>query len=262
MTRRRLITERDVRRADAESAGELDAGGAAITPAAIDLAHRLGIVLHGLRGEDRLGRRTGKPEARGARPEDSGEATVKTPGSSERLTRHASPVTPTAESRVTSRQSPAASTKLAGRSFRIAIGADHGGVALKDAIATRLKELGHAVVDHGTNGTEAVDYPDFALLVARSVAAAAAEIGIMVDGAGIGSCMVANKVPGVRAAMCYDVTTAANAREHNNANMLTLGGGLIGPRLALAIVDTFLGTPFAGGRHTKRVEKIDALDKS
>jgi ribose 5-phosphate isomerase B len=83
----------------------------------------------------------------------------------------------------------------------------------------------------------------------------------MVDGAGIGSCMVANKVPGVRAAMCYDVTTATNAREHNNANVLALGGGLTGPRLALAIVDTFLTTPFGGGRHQRRVDKIDALDR-
>jgi ribose 5-phosphate isomerase B len=82
----------------------------------------------------------------------------------------------------------------------------------------------------------------------------------MVDGAGIGSCMTANKVPGVRAAMCYDVTTAQNAREHNNANVLTLGGGLIGTRLGLAIVDAFLATDFAGGRHAARVAKIDALD--
>jgi ribose 5-phosphate isomerase B len=93
------------------------------------------------------------------------------------------------------------------------------------------------------------------------VAAKKAAIGIMIDGAGIGSCMAANKVAGIRAAMCYDVTTAANAREHNGANMLTLGGGLLGTRLALAIVDTFLATPSATGRHAKRVEKIDALDK-
>ena len=106
-----------------------------------------------------------------------------------------------------------------------------------------------------------MDYPDFALAVAREVASKKASLGIVVDGAGIGSCMVANKVAGVRAAMCYDVTTATNAREHNSANVLTLGGGLLGMRLALAIVDTFLATPFAGGRHAGRVEKIDALDK-
>ena len=144
----------------------------------------------------------------------------------------------------------------------IAIGADHGGVGLRDAIAARLRELGHTVTDHGTSGTAAVDYPDYALAVARAVAGDAAQIGIMVDGAGIGSCMAANKVPGVRAAMCYDVTTAQNAREHNNANVLTLGGGLIGTRLGLAIVDAFLATDFAGGRHAARVAKIDALDAS
>ncbi|MGH7720637.1 MAG: ribose 5-phosphate isomerase B, partial [Gemmatimonadaceae bacterium] len=137
---------------------------------------------------------------------------------------------------------------------------DHGGVALKDAIATRLREKGHAVVDLGTQGKDAVDYPDFAVQVAKEVASGRAQLGIMVDGAGIGSCMAANKVRGVRAAMCYDVTTAANAREHNNANVLTLGGGLIGPRLGLEIVETFLATPFAGGRHAARVAKIDLLD--
>lgn len=144
-------------------------------------------------------------------------------------------------------------------SRRIALGADHGGVSLKEGLASHLRTAGHLVTDVGTTGTDAVDYPDFALLVARSVASGAAELGIMVDGAGIGSCMAANKVRGVRAAMCYDVTTAINAREHNNANVLTLGGGLIGERLALAIVEAFLATPFAGGRHERRVAKIDAI---
>lgn len=144
----------------------------------------------------------------------------------------------------------------------VALGADHGGVALKEAIGARLRELGHTVTDVGTTGTSAVDYPDFAVAVARAVAGGHAALGIMVDGAGIGSCMAANKVRGVRAAMCYDVTTAQNAREHNSANVLTLGGGLVGHRLALAIVETFLATPFAGGRHQARVSKIDALDAS
>jgi ribose 5-phosphate isomerase B len=151
-----------------------------------------------------------------------------------------------------------ASPARTGRS--IAVGADHGGTALRDAIAARLRELGHSVTDHGTSGTAAVDYPDYALAVARAVASGGAQLGIMVDGAGIGSCMAANKVPGVRAAMCYDVTTAQNAREHNNANVLTLGGGLIGTRLGLAIVEAFLATEFGGGRHAARVAKIDALD--
>ena len=156
---------------------------------------------------------------------------------------------------------PAAKSETPARGSRsIAIGADHGGVGLRDAIAARLRELGHSVTDHGTTGTAAVDYPDYATAVARAVASGSAQLGIMVDGAGIGSCMAANKVPGIRAAMCYDVTTAQNAREHNNANVLTLGGGLIGARLGLAIVEAFLATDFGGGRHAARVAKIDALD--
>ena len=133
---------------------------------------------------------------------------------------------------------------------------------MKDAISARLRELGHEVIDVGTSGTQAVDYPDFAAAVARRVADAKADFGIMVDGAGIGSCMAANKIPGVRAAMCYDITTAINAREHNDARVLTLGGGLLGTRLALAIVEAFVATPFGGGRHAARVAKIDALDRS
>jgi ribose 5-phosphate isomerase B len=158
------------------------------------------------------------------------------------------------EAQVVPSPAPAASGRT------IALGADHGGVALKEIVAGRLRELGHAVTDLGTTGTDAVDYPDYAIAVARAVASGSSQIGVMVDGAGIGSCMASNKVAGVRAAMCYDVTTAQNAREHNNANVLTLGGGLIGPRLALAIVEAFLATPFAGGRHATRVAKIDALD--
>lgn len=143
----------------------------------------------------------------------------------------------------------------------IAIGADHGGVALKEILLARLRELGHNVADLGTHGNEPVDYPDFAVAVAREVATGRFQAGIVVDGAGIGSCMAANKIRGIRAAMCHDVTTATNAREHNNANMLTLGGGLIGPRLAVAIMETFIRTGFTGGRHAPRVAKIDALDE-
>ncbi|MFN2400095.1 MAG: ribose 5-phosphate isomerase B [Gemmatimonadaceae bacterium] len=154
---------------------------------------------------------------------------------------------------------PAAESPRAS-AISIAIGADHGGVALKEILLARLRELGHKVIDLGTQGTEPVDYPDFAIAVAREVAAGRAQAGIAVDGAGIGSCMAANKIRGIRAAMCHDVTTATNAREHNNANMLTLGGGLIGPRLAVAIMETFIRTGFTGGRHAPRVAKIDALD--
>jgi len=138
----------------------------------------------------------------------------------------------------------------------IAVGADHGGFPLKERIAFRLKETGHDVHDCGTNSTDAVDYPDYAHEVARLVADGTCRWGIIVDGAGIGSAMVANKVPGVRAALCYDISTARNSREHNHANVLTLGAGLIGPTLALQIVEEWLATPWAAGRHADRVAKI------
>ncbi len=143
----------------------------------------------------------------------------------------------------------------------VALGADHGGFPMKEALKQALAELGCEVRDVGTHSTAAVDYPDFAVAVARAVAEGSARFGIMVDGAGIGSSMAANKVPGVRAALCYDLTTARNAREHNDANVLTLGGGLVGTRLALDIVQAFLATPFAGGRHAPRVAKINRLDE-
>jgi ribose 5-phosphate isomerase B len=143
----------------------------------------------------------------------------------------------------------------------VALGADHGGFPMKEGLKSVLESLGYAVLDVGTHSTDAVDYPDYAVAVARAVAEERAWRGIMVDGAGIGSSMAANKVPGVRAALCYDLTTAANAREHNDANVLTLGGTLIGARLAADIVKTFLTTAFGGGRHTARVEKINRLDR-
>ena len=143
----------------------------------------------------------------------------------------------------------------------VALGADHGGYAMKEMLEAYLKEKGIQVEDCGTHSTEAVDYPDYALAVAEMVAAGRACCGIIVDGAGIGSCMAANKVKGVRAAMCYDHATASNSREHNHANVLTLGAGLIGNSLAKQIVDTFLNTEFGGGRHTRRVDKIMAIEK-
>jgi len=138
----------------------------------------------------------------------------------------------------------------------IAIGADHGGYALKERLAFLLKEAGHDVHDCGTDSTDAVDYPDYAHEVARLVSDGTCRWGIMIDGAGIGSAMVANKVPGVRAALCYDLSTARNSREHNLANMLTLGAGLIGPNLAWQIVQEWLATPWGEGRHAARVAKI------
>jgi ribose 5-phosphate isomerase B len=143
----------------------------------------------------------------------------------------------------------------------IAIGTDHGGYQLKEMLKSHLDELGYAVVDCGTDSTASVDYPDFAFAVARLVAQGRVWRGIVVDGAGIGSCMAANKVPGVRAAMCYDQATAVNSREHNDANVLTLGAGLIGPNLAQQIVQIWLETPHGGGRHARRVEKIMDIER-
>ncbi len=143
----------------------------------------------------------------------------------------------------------------------IAIGADHGGYALKERIGQRLREEGYTVHDCGTSSADSVDYPDFAHAVARLVADGACQWGIVVDGAGIGSCMVANKVPGVRASLCHDISSARNSREHNHANVLTLGAGLIGERLAFDIVDAWLATPWGPGRHAARVAKIDAIDE-
>lgn len=142
----------------------------------------------------------------------------------------------------------------------VAIGADHGGYSLKESLKSFLTDQGYQVVDCGTASSESVDYPDFARAVARQVAEGAAWRGIMIDGAGIGSCMAANKVRGVRAAMCYDHATAHNSREHNDANLLTLGAGLIGPNLAQQICTTFLETEFGGGRHARRVDKIMAIE--
>jgi ribose 5-phosphate isomerase B len=141
----------------------------------------------------------------------------------------------------------------------VAIGADHGGYELKERLKATVAKAGYGVIDCGTNSADSVDYPDFAYAVSRLVADGRAWRGIIIDGAGIGSCMAANKVPGVRAAMCYDQATAVNSREHNNANVLTLGAGLIGPNLADQIVKTWLATNFGGGRHARRVEKIDAI---
>jgi len=143
----------------------------------------------------------------------------------------------------------------------VALGSDHGGFKLKEALKAVIAELTLGVTDVGCPSTDPVDYPVFAARVADLVASGEARFGIMVDGAGIGSAMVANKIAGVRAALCYDLTTAKNAREHNDANLLTLGGGLIGERLAGEIVRVFLSTPFGGDRHARRVAMINALDK-
>jgi ribose 5-phosphate isomerase B len=143
----------------------------------------------------------------------------------------------------------------------VAVGADHGGYRLKERIAADLRERGVEVRDCGTHGTEPVDYPDFAHAVARLVADGECSLGIVVDGAGIGSCMAANKIPGIRAATCWDVSSARNSRGHNHANVLALGAGLIGENLALEIVQAWLSTPWGGERHARRVEKITEIER-
>jgi len=143
----------------------------------------------------------------------------------------------------------------------IAVGADHGGYELKQALIEHLCQQGLSVHDCGCVSTDAVDYPDFAHAVANLVGTGVCRWGIVVDGAGIGSCMAANKVPGVRAALCYDLSSARNSREHNHANVLTLGAGLIGTGLARQIVDEWLATPWGPDRHARRVAKITDIEQ-
>ncbi len=142
----------------------------------------------------------------------------------------------------------------------VAIGADHGGYAAKEDLKAYLGELSYEIIDCGTHSAESVDYPDLAYAVAQLVSEGRAWRGVIIDGAGIGSCMAANKVPGVRAAMCYDHATAINSRAHNDANVLSLGGLLLGSSLARQIVKVWLETDFEGGRHARRVDKIMAIE--
>jgi ribose 5-phosphate isomerase B len=143
----------------------------------------------------------------------------------------------------------------------IAVGSDHGGFQMKEEIKVLLNELGHKVQDFGAYSEDAVDYPDFAHAVARAVADGSSDLGIVVDGAGVGSAMTANKVPGVRAAACYSVEVARNSREHNDANVLTLGSKTINSKQMRDIVMTWLSTEISEERHRKRVAKIDAIQR-
>ncbi len=148
-----------------------------------------------------------------------------------------------------------------GTSKTIAVGADHGGYPMKEELKTLLAELGHRVRDFGTHSTDAVDYPDFAHAVARAVSEGEADLGIVIDGAGVGSAMTANKVPGVRAAACYSVKVAVNSREHNGANVLTLGSGTINSQEMRDIVRAWLSADITEDRHKRRVAKIDAVER-
>src|ERR1041385_1117670 len=143
----------------------------------------------------------------------------------------------------------------------IAVGADHGGFPMKEELKAFLAQLGHRVHDFGTNSESAVDYPDFAHAAARAVADGPADVGIVIDGAGVGSAITANKVPGVRAAACYSVEVARNSREHNGANVLTLGSKTITNDQMRDIVRAWLATDLTEDRHRKRVGKIEAIEK-
>lgn len=145
---------------------------------------------------------------------------------------------------------------------RVALGSDHGGFPAKEILRAYLPTLGYRVTDAGAYDTGAVDYPDLAVKVARLVASGECERGIMIDGAGIGSSMVCNKVRGIRAALCYDLKTIANSRVHNNANVLTLGGPLHTPEQLCEMVKVWLETRFEGGRHWPRINKMMAVEKT
>lgn len=144
---------------------------------------------------------------------------------------------------------------------RVAIGSDHGGFEAKEMLKNFLSDAGYRISDVGTFNKESVDYPDYAYQVAKKVTSGECERGIMIDGAGIGSSMVCNKIRGIRAALCYDQKTIINSREHNNANVLTLGGPLHSAEELNEMVRIWLETPFSGGRHWKRINKMMAIER-
>ena len=143
--------------------------------------------------------------------------------------------------------------------MHIAVGSDHAGFELKEALAAHLRDQGHDVIDVGTHSDESVDYPDYGAAVGRAVVTGVADRGVAVCGSGIGICIAANKVPGVRAATVHDVTSATFTRLHNDANVMCVGQRFIGPQVALDAMDAFLSTSFEGGRHARRVAGLDDL---
>lgn len=146
--------------------------------------------------------------------------------------------------------------------YRVAIGSDHAGYEAKEAAKRELEALSVEVSDKGTDSLESVDYPDFGAAVGLAVASGEVERGVLICGSGIGISMAANKVPGVRAALCWNEETARLAREHNDANVLCFGARFIEPELAARMVRVFMETEFAGGRHARRIEKLSQLDGS
>jgi len=145
--------------------------------------------------------------------------------------------------------------------MKIALACDHGGFRLKEAIKSYLKELGVELIDYGTFSEDSVDYPDFAKRAAEGIVKGEADRGIFICGTGIGISIAANKVRGIRAALCYNVYAAEMSRRHNDANVLCLGGRVIGEELAKRIVKAWLETPFEGGRHQRRIKKIEEMEE-
>lgn len=156
---------------------------------------------------------------------------------------------------------PPGDQKLSHTGKIIALGSDHGGFRLKETLKQYLLGTGYSVIDVGSTSEEACDYPDFAYAVASLVSSGQAAYGIMIDGVGVASSIVANKVPGIRAVPCYDEFVARSSREHNNANLLTLGGRIVGSELAKSITKIWLETAYAGGRHDGRVRKIQDIEQ-
>lgn len=146
--------------------------------------------------------------------------------------------------------------------MRVAIGCDHAGFKLKQVVVAWLESNGHTVLDCGTDSEEPVDYPAFCAAAARAAVSGEADFAVVLGGSGQGEQIAANKVHGARAALCYDETTARLARQHNNANVLSLGGRLLGETLALAVLDVFLSTPFEGGRHQPRLDQIAEIERT
>jgi ribose 5-phosphate isomerase B len=145
--------------------------------------------------------------------------------------------------------------------MKVALACDHGGFRLKEAIKSYLKELGVELIDYGTFSEESVDYPDFAKRAAEGIVKGEADRGIFICGTGIGISIAANKVRGIRAALCYNVYAAEMSRRHNDANVLCLGGRVMGEELAKRIVKAWLETPFEGGRHQRRIKKIEEMEE-
>ena len=209
------------------------------------------------------------PESAGPVPSNERPVTLAAPGRPARIvdwTRPMSgdtrPVPTPAAPAPGRRRVPAAAAAVPDPARTVAIGGDHGGYMLKQALARYLREeLRWAVIDCGAHSTEAVDYPDIARAVGEAVASGRAARGVVIDGAGIGSTMAANRVPGVRCALCHDMTTVLNSREHNDANVLALGSAIVNGGLARRMVEVWLKTPFAGGRHSRRVDKIMELER-